>query len=188
VTAKADPARGVDSPLIAQYLALKAEFPEALLLSRVGDFYEAYGDDAEDLARSLNIILTSKEAGKGKRVAMAGVPHHSVDAYLARLIRQRRIVAIADQMEQPVPNRLVRREIVRVLTPGTVLEDQGRRREDESGNRLLAQAVDAYRSALQVYTKEAFPQAWSMTEDNLGNILNEIVRRQHPAETAAIDH
>jgi DNA mismatch repair protein MutS len=124
VTAKADAARGVDSPLIAQYLALKAEFPEALLLSRVGDFYEAYGDDAEDLARSLNIILTSKEAGKGKRVAMAGVPHHSVDAYLARLIRQRRVVAIADQMEQPVPNRLVRREIVRVLTPGTVLEDQ----------------------------------------------------------------
>jgi hypothetical protein len=71
---------------------------------------------------------------------------------------------------------------------GTVLEDQGRRREDESGNRLLAQAVDAYRSALQIYTKEEFPQAWSMTEDNLGNILNEIVRRQHPAETAAIDH
>jgi len=114
----------VDSPLIAQYKALKSEFPEALLLSRVGDFYEAYGDDAEDLARSLHIILTSKEAGKGKRVAMAGVPYHSVDAYLARLIRQRRIIAIAEQMEQPVPNRLVRREIVRVLTPGTVLEDQ----------------------------------------------------------------
>lgn len=114
----------VDSPLIAQYNALKAEFPEALLLSRVGDFYEAYGDDAEDLARSLHIILTSKEAGKGKRVAMAGVPYHSVDAYLARLIRQRRVIAIAEQMEVPVPNRLVRREIVRVLTPGTVLEDQ----------------------------------------------------------------
>lgn len=105
-------------------MGLKEEFPEALLLSRVGDFYEAYGDDAEDLARSLNIILTSKEAGKGTRVAMAGVPHHSVDAYLARLIRQRRVIAIAEQMEQPVPNRLVRREIVRVLTPGTVLEDQ----------------------------------------------------------------
>ena len=112
------------SPLIAQYLALKSEFPEALLLSRVGDFYEAYGDDAEELARSLNIILTSKEAGNGKRVAMAGVPYHSVDAYLSRLIRLRRVIAIAEQMEQPVPNRLVRREIVRVLTPGTVLEDQ----------------------------------------------------------------
>ena len=112
------------SPLIGQYLSLKSQFPEALLLSRVGDFYEAYGDDANELAAALNIVCTSKEAGKGKRVAMAGVPHHSVDHYLARLLRQRRIVAIAEQMEEPVPNRLVRREIVRVLTPGTVLEDQ----------------------------------------------------------------
>ncbi len=112
------------SPLIAQYLSLKGEYPEALLLSRVGDFYEAYGDDATELATALNIVCTSKEAGKGKRVAMAGVPHHSVDHYLARLLRQRRIVAIAEQMEEPVPNRLVRREILRVLTPGTVLEDQ----------------------------------------------------------------
>ncbi|HXN08851.1 MAG TPA: hypothetical protein VN860_04240, partial [Candidatus Acidoferrales bacterium] len=112
------------SPLIGQYLSLKSEYPEALLLSRVGDFYEAYGDDANELAAALNIVCTSKEAGKGKRVAMAGVPHHSVDHYLARLLRQRRIVAIAEQMEEPVPNRLVRRDIVRVLTPGTVLEDQ----------------------------------------------------------------
>jgi DNA mismatch repair protein MutS len=129
LTLHADPLPGREtahaaSPLIQQYAALKAEYPEALLLSRVGDFYEAYGADAEDLAHSLHILLTSKESGKGTRVAMAGVPHHSVDAYLARLLRQRRVVAIAEQMEQPVPNKLVRREIVRVLTPGTVVEDQ----------------------------------------------------------------
>jgi DNA mismatch repair protein MutS len=111
------------SPLIAQYASLKAQYPEALLLMRVGDFYEAYGDDAEDLARTLHIICTSKEAGKAGRVAMAGVPHHSVDSYLRRLIRMRRVVAIADQMEAPDGKTLVRREIVRVLTPGTVLED-----------------------------------------------------------------
>lgn len=94
------------------------------MLSRVGDFYEAYGDDARELADALNIVCTSKESGKGTRIAMAGVPHHSVDHYLGKLLRQRRVVAIAEQMEEPVPNRLVRRDIVRVLTPGTVLEDQ----------------------------------------------------------------
>ena len=93
------------------------------MLSRVGDFYEAYGADAEELAASVHIALTSKEAGSGKRVAMAGVPHHQFDHYLARLVRQSRIVAVAEQMEPPAPNRLVRREIVRVITPGTVLED-----------------------------------------------------------------
>ncbi|MBV8366987.1 MAG: DNA mismatch repair protein MutS [Candidatus Eremiobacteraeota bacterium] len=118
------PADGsISSPLIAQYLELKSQYPEALLLSRVGDFYEAYGDDAEDLAASVRIVLTSKEAGKGKRVAMAGVPHHNLDHYLGRLIKQQRVIAIAEQMEPPAPNRLVRREIVRVITPGTVLED-----------------------------------------------------------------
>jgi len=113
----------VNSPLIAQYLELKRQYPEALLLSRVGDFYEAYGDDAVDLAGSVHIVLTSKESGKGTRVAMAGVPHHNLDHYLARLIRQQRVIAIAEQMEPPTPNRLVRREITRVITPGTVLED-----------------------------------------------------------------
>ncbi len=111
------------SPLIAQYANLKAQYPEALLLMRVGDFYEAYGDDAEDLAQTLHIICTSKEAGKAGRIAMAGVPHHSVDSYLRRLIGLRRVVAVADQMEAPDGKTLVRREIVRVLTPGTVLED-----------------------------------------------------------------
>ncbi|MBV8282638.1 MAG: DNA mismatch repair protein MutS, partial [Candidatus Eremiobacteraeota bacterium] len=113
----------IGSPLIAQYLELKALYPHALLLMRVGDFYEAYGADADELAALVRIVLTSKEAGKGKRVAMAGVPHHNLDPYLGRLIRQQRVIAIAEQMEPPVPNRLVRREIVRVITPGTVLED-----------------------------------------------------------------
>jgi len=141
------PADGtITSPLIAQYLELKAQYPEALLLSRVGDFYEAYGDDAEDLAASVRIVLTSKEAGKGKRVAMAGVPHHNLDHYLARLIRQQRVVAIAEQMEPPAPNRLVRREIIRVITPGTVLEDH--LLASERNNYLAAVATAAGHTAV----------------------------------------
>jgi DNA mismatch repair protein MutS len=111
------------SPMLEQYFGMKHRYPEAILLSRVGDFYEAYGDDAETVARALSIALTSKEAGGGRRVAMAGVPHHALDGYLAKLIAQRRVVALAEQLEAPVPNKLVRRDVVRVVTPGTLLEE-----------------------------------------------------------------
>ncbi|HEX3549645.1 MAG TPA: hypothetical protein VHT53_04680, partial [Candidatus Elarobacter sp.] len=111
------------SPMLEQYFGMKHRYPEAILLSRVGDFYEAYGDDAETIARALSIALTSKEAGGGRRVAMAGVPHHALDGYLAKLVAQRCVVALAEQLEAPVPNKLVRRDVVRVVTPGTLLEE-----------------------------------------------------------------
>ena len=112
------------SPMLEQYFGMKARHPEAVLLSRVGDFYEAYGEDAETVARALSIALTSKEAGGGKRVAMAGVPYHALAAYLARLVQQRYIVALAEQLEAPQPNRLVRRDVTRIVTPGTLIEEQ----------------------------------------------------------------
>jgi DNA mismatch repair protein MutS len=112
------------SPMLEQYFGMKAKHPEAVLLSRVGDFYEAYGEDAETIARALQIALTSKEAGGGKRVAMAGVPHHALSGYLAKLVQQRFIVALAEQLEIPQANRLVRRGIVRLVTPGTLIEEQ----------------------------------------------------------------
>jgi DNA mismatch repair protein MutS len=111
------------SPMLEQYFGMKARYPEAILLSRVGDFYEAYGEDAETIARALAIALTSKEAGSGRRIAMAGVPHHALDGYLAKLVAQRRVVALAEQLEAPIPNKLVRRDVVRVVTPGTLLEE-----------------------------------------------------------------
>jgi DNA mismatch repair protein MutS len=109
--------------MLEQYFGMKTKHPEAILLSRVGDFYEAYGEDAETIARALQIALTSKEAGGGKRVAMAGVPHHALAGYLAKLVAQRFIVALAEQLELPQPNRLVRRDVVRLVTPGTLIED-----------------------------------------------------------------
>jgi DNA mismatch repair protein MutS len=112
------------SPMLEQYFGMKSRHPEAILLSRVGDFYEAYGEDAETIARALSIALTSKEAGGGRRVAMAGVPHHALSQYLARLVQQRFIVALAEQLEVPQPNKLVRRDVVRLVTPGTLIEDQ----------------------------------------------------------------
>jgi DNA mismatch repair protein MutS len=111
-------------PMLEQYFGMKAKHPEAILLSRVGDFYEAYGDDAETIARALQIALTSKEAGAGRRVAMAGVPHHALAGYLHKLVQQRFVVALAEQLEAPVPNKLVRRDVVRIVTPGTLIEEQ----------------------------------------------------------------
>ena len=125
------------SPLLEQYFGLKARHPDAILLSRVGDFYEAYGDDAKTIAQALQIALTSKEAGGGQRVAMAGVPHHALDGYLAKLVQQQRVVALAEQLEVPIPNRLVRRDVTRVVTPGTLVEDH-----------LLERGVDNYLCAL----------------------------------------
>jgi DNA mismatch repair protein MutS len=110
--------------MLEQYFGMKARHPEAILLSRVGDFYEAYGEDAERIAPALSIALTSKEAGSGQRIAMAGVPHHALSQYLARLVAQRYIVALAEQLEAPQPNKLVRRDVVRIVTPGTLIEDQ----------------------------------------------------------------
>jgi DNA mismatch repair protein MutS len=127
------------SPMLEQYFGMKARHPEAILLSRVGDFYEAYGEDAETIARALSIALTSKEAGGGKRIAMAGVPHHALDGYLAKLVAQRRVVALAEQLEPPVPNKLVKRDVVRVVTPGTLVEEQ-----------LLERSCNNYLAALTV--------------------------------------
>lgn len=113
------------TPLFLQYYQLKDEHPGALMLMRVGDFFEAYGEDAETLARDAAITQTAKEAGGGMKLAMAGVPHFSVDSYLRALLEKGHRVAIADQMEAAQPGKgLVRREVTRVVTAGTVLDPQ----------------------------------------------------------------
>src|SRR5580700_7499210 len=111
------------SPMLEQYFGMKTRYPEAILLSRVGDFYEAYGDDAQTIAQALQIALTSKESGGGRRVAMAGVPHHALPGYLHKLVAARFVIALAEQLEAPIPNKLVRRDVVRIVTPGTLIED-----------------------------------------------------------------
>jgi len=126
--------------MLEQYFGMKGKHPEAILLSRVGDFYEAYGEDAETISRALSIALTSKEAGGGQRVAMAGVPYHALDGYLAKLVLQRRVVALAEQLEAPIPNKLVRRDVVRIVTPGTLIEEN-----------LLERGVHNYLAALTAY-------------------------------------
>lgn len=110
------------SPIRRQYLELKRRQPDAILLFRLGDFYETFEDDAHLAARVLDITLTSREMGRGERLPMAGIPAHAAESYIARLIAAGHHVAIAEQMGLIPRNGIVPREIVRVLTPGMLLE------------------------------------------------------------------
>ena len=114
------------TPLLEQYEGVKARYPGHLVLFRVGDFYETFGDDARLLSREVDVVLTARSAdAQGVRTPMAGVPHHSVDTYLGRLVRKGYKVALCDQVEDPkLAKGLVRREVTRVVTPGTVVEDR----------------------------------------------------------------
>ncbi len=111
------------SPIRRQYLELKRSRPDAILFFRLGDFYETFEEDAQLVARVLDITLTGREMGRGERLPMAGIPAHAADGYVARLIAQGYHVAIAEQIGEVPRNGLVRREILRVVTPGTVMED-----------------------------------------------------------------
>jgi len=111
------------TPVRSQYLKIKRSYPQAIVFFRLGDFYETFDEDARLVSRELEITLTSREMGKGQRYPMAGIPHHALDNYLAKLINKGYKVAICEQMSEPKPGRgIVEREVVRVVTPGTVLE------------------------------------------------------------------
>jgi DNA mismatch repair protein MutS len=112
------------TPMLHQYTEIKKEHPDVILMFRLGDFYEMFGDDAKVAAKELEITLTSREAGRTGRIPMCGVPYHSVDRYIARLIGRGFRVAICDQVEDAkLAKGLVKREVTRVVTPGTILED-----------------------------------------------------------------
>jgi DNA mismatch repair protein MutS len=112
------------TPMLAQYNRIKAEYPDCLLLFRLGDFYELFGADAELAARELSITLTSREAGKGQRMPMCGVPYHAIDAYITQLVQNGHRVAICEQLEDPrTAKGVVKRDVVRVITPGTAVEE-----------------------------------------------------------------
>ena len=111
------------TPLMQQYNSVKSRYPHALLLFRLGDFYELFYEDAIIAARELQITLTSRNREKGQPIPMCGVPYHAADGYIAKLIRAGFKVAICEQMEQPGPGKkLVRREVSRVITPGTATD------------------------------------------------------------------
>src|SRR3954468_23068966 len=117
------PAESATTPLMRQYHSLKKQVPGALLMFRLGDFYELFFEDAVTAARELEITLPAENRERGEPVPMCGVPYHAADSYISRLIQRGHRVAICDQMEEAGPGKkLVRREVTRIITPGTATE------------------------------------------------------------------
>jgi len=171
------------TPVMAQYLDIKSGYPDSLLFYRMGDFYELFFDDAKAAAATLDIALTKRGQHKGEDIPMAGVPVHAAEAYLARLIRGGHKVAVCEQLEDPAEAKkrgskaVVRRDVVRLVTPGTLSEDS-----------LLDARRNNYLAAL-TKTREALALAWTdMSTGALASLatepatLNADLARLNPGE------
>jgi DNA mismatch repair protein MutS len=165
------------TPSRQQYLDIKRQHPNEILLFRLGDFYETFDEDAEITARELDIVLTSRPVGKGVRVPLAGIPYHAVDNYLARFIEKGYHVAICEQMGDTPVNGLVPRKVVRIVTPGTVTEP-GLLPGDS--NNYLASVILDERSASVAYA-DITTGEFAVIELPLEAIRAELTRL-HPAE------
>src|SRR3990167_4971240 len=125
------------TPMMQQYLRIKADYPHTLLFYRMGDFYELFYEDAVNAARLLDITLTARGQSAGKSIPMAGVPYHAAESYIAKLLRQGLSIAICEQIGDPKTSvGPVERQVVRILTPGTVSDAAFL--EDNRDNLLVA--------------------------------------------------
>ena len=178
-----DPSFSNHTPMMQQYLRLKAQHPDILLFYRMGDFYELFYDDAERASRLLDITLTTRGASAGAPIKMAGVPYHAVDQYLAKLIRIGESVAICEQIGDPATSKgPVERQVTRIVTPGTLTDSA--LLEEKSDNILLALA----------HAKGAVGLAWlNLASGDLRvteiapHLLENELRRIAPAEILAAE-
>lgn len=164
------------SPMMQQYMAMKEQCGDAILLFRCGDFYEMFMDDAIKASELLDITLTKKSVGKGKTVPLAGVPFHAIQNYIYRLTRQGQRVAVCEQMEQPQKGKkIIKRELVRTISPGTIIDSDV---IDGKDNNYLASLFDGGMSgwglaSVDVSTGE-FRATWETSAEGWRNILAEI--------------
>src|SRR5438067_6658755 len=181
VQSAAPAAETFGTPLMRQYAAIKKEHPSALLFFRLGDFYELFFDDAVLAARELQITLTSRNKEKGVAIPMCGVPHHAAEGYISKLIRKGFKVAICEQVEDPrLATKLVRREVTRVVTPGTAA-DSGL--SSEENNFLAAVARSGERvgfAALDLSTGEF--RATEFQGESAANRIQEEIQQLRPKE------
>ena len=180
------------TPMMKQYLEIKKDNPDSILFFRLGDFYEMFADDAKLASKELDLTLTSRDHGKNakpeeERVPMCGIPYHASESYIARLIAKGYKVAICEQMEDPATAKgLVKRDIIRVVTPGTVIDAACL--DDKSGNYLCGIYLDSQGGGAafcDLSTGETHLTAFS-GKDTLTHIINELGRFS-PAEAILSD-
>jgi DNA mismatch repair protein MutS len=169
------------TPLRRQYLELKRRFPDTILLFRLGDFYEAFDDDARILSSELDIVLTGRDVARGARIPMAGVPYHSLDVHLAKLIKKGYRVAVCEQLSDPKTSRgLVERDVTRVVTPGTVVEPA--LLDERRHNYLMAVVSDGRRVGLSYADVTTGEFAATQLECDDSKALERETERLQPAE------
>src|SRR5438309_593535 len=172
------------TPMMRQYRSLKDQHPHAILLFRLGDFFEAFFEDAQAVAQELQLTLTSRPVAKGRRIPMCGIPHHALHTYLRRLIDRGHRVAICDQVEDPRhAGALVRREVVRVVTPGTVVEDDLLSARENNFLAAVASSRDGWGAAFaDLSTGEFFA-----TQGDIPDHLHAALALWHPRELLVPD-
>jgi DNA mismatch repair protein MutS len=166
------------TPLMRQYHAIKQQAPNALLMFRLGDFYELFFEDAVTAARELEITLTSRNKEKGAQIPMCGVPYHAAEGYIARLIQKGHRVAICDRMEDPkLAKKLVKRELTRIVTPGTAMD--GNLVRSRENNYLAAVARVGAKSGLaHVDLSTGEFRVTEMEPADIGPALEQIAPRE----------
>ncbi len=181
------------TPMMEQYLAIKEQYRDCILLYRLGDFYEMFFDDAITASRVLEIALTGRDCGQEERAPMCGVPHHAVDGYIAKLIENGYKVAICEQLEDPSDAKgIVKRDVIRIITPGTIIE-QGML--DEKSNNYLC-AIYLYKgfgmSYADISTGELYVTENISLNDFLKNsthdLLIEEINKISPSEIISNNH
>ncbi|MDD6174523.1 MAG: DNA mismatch repair protein MutS [Firmicutes bacterium] len=168
------------SPMMQQYLSVKEQYKNCILFYRLGDFYEMFFDDAKLVAKELELTLTGRGCGQEERAPMCGVPYHSAESYIARLIAKGYKVAICEQMEDPATAKgLVRRDIVRVVTPGTILEGS---MLDETRNNYIASVYLAESRCgvcfADISTGEVYGTELLLPEGECASLRDELARYQ----------
>jgi len=172
------------TPLYRQYRHIKSQYPGYIVMFRLGDFYEMFDEDARIASEVLNIALTKKSMGKGRSLPLAGIPYHSLDSYLGKLIRAGNKVAICEQMEDAKKAKgLVKRDVVRIVTPGTLIEDS--LLAEKANNFLLSLCFDEKKGIWGVALADLSTGAFAVTELNPKKAKQELfteVERLQPSE------